>query len=116
MSFFVTQKTLERLEWKGVLAMLSERARTPGGRRRCTPEALEGEPDEASLFEPTRRGVLERLAETSEARSVLTAGEALPIGGIPDLEQTLTRARKEGVLAARELLNLASALRVTQLQ
>ncbi|MBW2693035.1 MAG: endonuclease MutS2 [Deltaproteobacteria bacterium] len=113
MSFFVTQKTLERLEWKGVLAMLSERARTPGGRRRCTPEALEGDSVEVSLFEPTRRGVLERLAETSEARSVLTAGEALPIGGIPDLEQTLTRARKDGVLAARELLNLASALRVT---
>ncbi len=113
MSFFVTQKTLERLEWKEVLAMLSERAKTPGGRRRCTPEALEGDSVEVSLFEPTRRGVLERLAETSEARSVLTAGEALPIGGLPDLEQTLTRARKDGVLAARELLNLASALRVT---
>jgi len=113
MSFFVTQKTLERLEWKEVLAMLSERARTPGARRRCTPEALGGESVEASLFEPTRRGVLERLAETSEARGVLTAGEALPIGGIADLEQTLTRARKDGVLAARELLNLASTLRIT---
>ncbi|MBW2543237.1 MAG: endonuclease MutS2 [Deltaproteobacteria bacterium] len=113
MGFLVTQKTLERLEWKEVLAMLGERARTPGVRRRCAVEALEGESLEASLFEPTRRGVLERLAETGEARNLLAAGEALPLGSIPDLEQTLTRARKDGVLAARELLNLASALRVT---
>jgi len=114
MSFFVTQKTLERLEWKGVLAMLSERAKTPGGRKRCAPETLEGESAEASLFEPTRRGALERLAETAEARSILVAGEILPIGGVPDLEQTLARARKDGVLAARELLDLASTLGITR--
>jgi len=114
MSFFVTQKTLERLEWKRVLAMLGERAKTPGGRNRCVPEASEGESIEASLFEPTRRGVLERLAETSEARNILAAGEAPPIGGTPGLEQTLARARKDGVLAARELLNLASTLKITR--
>ena len=113
MSFFVTQKTLERLEWQEVLAMLSERARTPGARRRCAPEFPEGELVEASLFEPTRRGALERLAETSEARSILSAGETLALGGIADLEQTLTRARKDGVLAARELLNLAAAIAIT---
>jgi len=114
MSFFVTQKTLERLEWKGVLAMLGERARTPGGRNRCVPEASEGDSAEASLFEPTRRGVLERLAETGEARSILAAGELPPIGGAPGLEQTLARARKDGVLAARELLALASTLEITR--
>jgi len=114
MSFFVTQKTLERLEWKRVLAMLGERARTPGGRDRCAPEAQDGESIEASLFEPTRRGVLDRLAETGEARSILASGEVPPIGGTPGLEQTLARARKEGVLAARELLNLASTLKSTR--
>ena len=114
MSFFVTQKTLERLEWKRVLTMLGERARTPGGRNRCTPEASEGELGEASLFEPTRRGVLERLAETGEARSVLAAGETPPIGGAPGLAQTLARARKDGVLAAPELLSLASTLKGTR--
>jgi DNA mismatch repair protein MutS2 len=114
MSFFVTQKTLERLEWKRVLAMLSERARTPGGQRRCAPEASNGESAEAFLFEPTRRGILERLAETGEARSILAAGEVPPIGGAPGLEQTLARARKNGVLAARELLNLASTLKATR--
>ena len=88
MSFFVTQKTLERLEWKRVLAMLGEHARTPGGQNRCAPEASEGETAEASLFEPTRRGVLERLAETGEARCILAAGEVPPIGGAPGLEQT----------------------------
>ncbi len=114
MSFFVTQKTLERLEWKRVLAMLGEHARTPGGRKRCAPEASEGESGKASLFEPTRRGVLERLAETGVARSVLAAGETPPIGGAPGLEQTLARARKDAVLAARELLNLASTLKITR--
>jgi DNA mismatch repair protein MutS2 len=114
MSFFVTQKTLERLEWKGVLAMLSERAKTPGGRRRCALEAAESEAIATSLFEPTRRGVLERLAETGEARSILAAGAAAPLGGVSDLEQTLARARKDGVLAARELLSLASTLEITR--
>jgi DNA mismatch repair protein MutS2 len=114
MSFFVTQKTLERLEWKGVLAMLGERAKTPGGRNRCVSEASEGDSTEASLFEPTRRGVLERLAETGEARGILAAGEVPPIGGTPGLEQTLARARKDGVLAARELLTLASTLQITR--
>jgi DNA mismatch repair protein MutS2 len=114
MSFFVTQKTLECLEWKHILAMLGERARTPGGRNRCASEASEGESAEASLFEPTRRGVLERLAETGEARSILAAGEVPPIGGAPGLEQTLARARKDAVLAARELLNLASMLKITR--
>jgi DNA mismatch repair protein MutS2 len=114
MSFFVTQKTLERLEWKRVLAMLGERARTPGGQNRCASETPEGESAEASLFEPTRRGVLARLAETGEARSILAAGEALPIGGAPGLEQTLARARKDGVLAARELLSLALTLEITR--
>jgi len=114
MSFFVTQKTLDRLEWKRVLAMLGEHARTPGVRNRCASEASEGESPEASLFEPTRRGVLARLAETGEARSILAAGEAPPIGGAPGLEQTLARARKDGVLVARELLTLAATLKMTR--
>jgi DNA mismatch repair protein MutS2 len=114
MSFFVTQKTLERLEWKCVLAMLGDRTRTPGGRKRCVTETAEGETDGASLFEPTRRGVLERLAETGEARNILAAGEVPPIGGTSGLEQTLARARKDGVLAARELLDLASTLEITR--
>ncbi len=112
MSFFVTQRTLERLEWKAVLALLGERAKTPAGRRRCALEAPEGELPEAPLFEPTRRGVLDRLAETAEARSIVASGEALPIAGISPLELTLARARKDGVLAARELLSLASTLKV----
>jgi DNA mismatch repair protein MutS2 len=112
MSFFVTQRTLERLEWKAVLALLGERAKTPAGRRRCAPERSDGEAPEASLFESTRRGVLERLAETTEARSILAAADAPPIGGISALEPTLARARKDGVLAARELLSLASTLKI----
>jgi len=114
MGFFVAQKTLERLEWERVLAMLGERARTPGGRRRCALEAIEGGARGDALFERTRAGVVERLAETSEARSVLAAGELPPMGGGEGLDQTLARARKDGVLAARELLNLASTLELTR--
>jgi len=44
----------------------------------------------------------------------VAAGEVPPIGGAPGLEQTLARARKDAVLAARELLNLASMLKITR--
>ncbi len=114
MGFFVAQKTLERLEWARVLAMLGECAGTPGVRDRCAAGAAESGSHADSLFEPSRAGVLERLAETSEARSVLAAGERPPIGGFPGLDQTLARARKDGVLAARELLDLASTLEGTR--
>ena len=39
MSFFVTQRALERLEWNRVLARLGEHTRTPGGRARCVRDA-----------------------------------------------------------------------------
>ena len=63
MSFFVTQKTLERLEWHRILAMLGEHARTPGARARCVGEPSEAQPDPTSLFEASRHGVAERLSE-----------------------------------------------------
>ncbi|HXV36557.1 MAG TPA: endonuclease MutS2, partial [Myxococcota bacterium] len=111
MGFFVTQKTLERLEWHRVRALLAERARTPAGRRRCAPEATQPGLAGASLFEATRHGVLERLNETSEARRILAARALPPLAGCFDLERSLARAHRGGVLAARELLEIASTLR-----
>ncbi len=105
MGFRITQRTLERLEWPRILARLRDFAATPRGRARCA--AREAEP---ALFEVTREGVLLRLAETGEARAILDAGEAPPLGGVADPSASLARARKEGVLSAHELLELGSCL------
>jgi hypothetical protein len=79
LSFFVTQKTLERLEWHRILAMLGEHTRTPGGRARCVAEPPETDPDPAALFETSRHGVADRLAETGEARAILVSGNRPPL-------------------------------------
>ena len=110
MSFFVSQKTLERLEWNRILAMLGEHARTPGVRARCVAEPPETQPDPAALFEASRHGVADRLSETREARAILVSGDLPPIGGTVAVDMSLCRARKDGVLAARDLLGLATTL------
>jgi DNA mismatch repair protein MutS2 len=117
LSFFVTQKTLERLEWNRILEKLRGHAQTPGGQIRCAEPAPGSPPEATSLFESTLHGVMDRLSETSEARAVLTAGGMPPIGDTVHLATVLGRARKDGVLSARELLDVASTLiaaRLTQ--
>jgi DNA mismatch repair protein MutS2 len=107
-AFSIAQKTLERLEWSQVLARLGRYLHTPGARARLAP--AEGESVSTALFEPTEAGVRVRLAETAEARSILRTGGASPIGELADLAAPLARARKGGVLAPRELLEVARAL------
>jgi DNA mismatch repair protein MutS2 len=114
LSFFVTQKTLERLEWSRVLAMLAEHARTPGGRARCAAQDPAGLPAGAALFESTRSGVLERLSETAEARRIIRTGDVPPLAGAAELDTPLARARKDGVLGPRELLELSATLAATR--
>jgi DNA mismatch repair protein MutS2 len=107
-SFRVAQKTLERLEWAEILARLGDRVRTPGARERLQPR--EGERVATGLFEPGEAGVRERLAETAEARSLLAAGEPLPLGPVAELAETLARARKGGTLEPRELCEVGRTL------
>jgi DNA mismatch repair protein MutS2 len=107
-AFSVAQKTLERLEWSQVLERLARHLRTPLARARLV--AAEGETVSAALFEPTAAGVRDRLAETAEARAILLGGDAPPVGELADLHAPLARARKGGVLAPRELLEVARAL------
>ncbi len=102
MSFFVSQKTLERLEWPQVLELLQKHARTPGGREKF---AWVSAPE---LFESTRFGVEERLAETTEARSIIATGAMPPLIDVPAPILALGRARKGAVLSARELMDLAA--------
>jgi len=106
--FTVTQKTLERLEWPQILGRLCALTRTPLGRSPLESAADGSIP--TALFEDTPEGVRERLTETSEARAILAAGDAPPLGGVVDLGETLRRARKGGALAPRELLDLATSL------
>jgi DNA mismatch repair protein MutS2 len=114
LGFFVTQKTLERLEWNRILEKLREHARTPGAQDRCSEAGPEGSPESSTLFESTLHGVMERLVETSEARAILVAGGMPPLSGTVHLDSVLARARKGGVLSAREILDVASTLSVVR--
>ena len=110
-SFEISQKTLERLEWSQILERLAERARTPRARARLDPDAQDASAP-GSLFESDVEGVRERLAETSEARAMLARGDLPPLEGVVDLGEALLRARKGSVLSARELLDLGATLAV----
>jgi len=107
MSFRVSQKTLQRLEWEEILKRLEGLARTPRGRARF---ATGGGSIDTSLFEASLAGVRERLAETGEARAILQQGDRPPISGVADVDALLNRARKGGVLSARELLDVGNTL------
>jgi DNA mismatch repair protein MutS2 len=100
-SFSVAQKTLERLEWAQVLARLQSFVRTPAARARLAPRGEERVA--AAVFEASEAGVRARLAETSEAKTLLAAGDPLPLGEIATIEPALARARKGGTLEPREL-------------
>ncbi len=108
-SFRISQKTLERLEWEAILVRLAERARTPLGRRRILGDGS-GATAGLPLFEPDATGVRARLTETREARALLDAGHAPPLGGVAGLDASLARARKGGALGPVELLEVASTL------
>ena len=108
-SFIISQKTLERLEWPRILDRLAEFARTPQALARIHGEGSDGQPGTA-LFEPNAAGVRERLAETAEAHAILSEGDTPPIGGMAPLAPVLTRARKGGALTAAELLDVGTTL------
>jgi DNA mismatch repair protein MutS2 len=106
--FQVSQTTLERLEWRSVVARLVAELRTPRARRE-----LEGAgPGATRLFADSETEVRERLAETSEARTLLDEGQRPPLGGASDLSDSLSRLRKGGALEALELGELARTLAV----
>ena len=108
MPFSVAQKTLERLEWADILARLQSFVRTPLARAQL--EARAGERISTALFEASEVGVRERLAETGEAKALLAAGDALPLGALAALDDALIRARKGGTLEPRELFSVSHTL------
>ena len=102
MAFDAPERTLERLEWPAVLERLGERLAMSRSRERFLSAP-------AALFESTRAGVDARLAETSEARARIDAGESLPLADIGPLDALLVRVRKDGLLTGGELWQLARA-------
>jgi DNA mismatch repair protein MutS2 len=102
--FQVSPKTLDRLEWPDLVARLAGGLRTARGRERLSagPGAAFAESVEAA-----RRW----LAETREARTLLAAGDAPPLGGAPEVDPALARLAKGGALGAGELLALGAAAR-----
>jgi len=102
--FRVSSKSLARLEWPDVLARLLRHVRTPRARA-----ALARAPDAA--FAESVEAARLRLAETSEARALLAAGDAAPPAGVPELDALLARLTRGGALAADELLAVGAAAR-----
>jgi DNA mismatch repair protein MutS2 len=103
----VSRRTLETLEWPLLIERLRAHARTPGGRRRCEPEAS------GQLFADGPDSARARLAETSEARAVLERA-APPFGGLSEVGPALLRAERGGELGAGDLLDIASVIEAVE--
>jgi len=106
--FSVAQKTLERLDWRELLERLAAHARTPRAAAALAPGEDGALPTDG--FAGSAAAVRERLAETAEARAVLEAGDAPPLGGAAELAPLLGRATRDGALSGPELLTVASTL------
>ena len=130
MAFQVTQETLEALEWPKVVALLREQCHTAQGQEWLTEAeknlAVENSTvtapaspattfrpiTPARLFEPTLQGLHARLRETDEARSLLDANQAPPLGATADLNSALSRAEKGGVLEVGQILEVRTILEI----
>lgn len=135
MQLALSKKTLDSLEWQQVVEALLRYCRTPQARLRLgAPEvasqdesspatssstnrtqrsastATENDPCALDELEISITGVRERLAETSEARSLLEVGEPPPLHGVADLRRGLSRARMGGVLSPGQLLDVRKSL------
>ncbi len=92
--------TLRVLEYGAIVAMLAER----------TASALGAERARELLPSPVHAFVQERQQETREARALVGAFGAIPLGGIYDVRPYLVRAEVEQALAPGDLLQIASTL------
>ncbi len=103
MSFEVAPSTLESLEWARITDALRTCCRTPLGAHQIAGRAH-------PLFASSEAEVRLRLRETSEARELLDQGSEPPLGGCADLESSLGRVERGGVIEATELLDVQRTL------
>jgi DNA mismatch repair protein MutS2 len=97
---FCDAAALERLEWPRLVEHLAGLASTAQGAERCREDP----------FQPTRAAVLERLAETGEARALLDADANPPFGGVSDLRAELAELALGRTLAGPELARALATL------
>lgn len=96
---------LRTLEYGKIVARFAERTATKRGRELA--EALQPTSDATA--------VMEALALTADAVSVLRQAPGIPFGGIRDIRQVMGRARVGGGLSGEELLAVGSTLRAVRL-
>jgi DNA mismatch repair protein MutS2 len=94
-------RTLTLLEYDQIRLMLSQQAATALGKELI------------HRMRPVRDPLLiqTRLTETAEALTLLADAHDVPFGGISDIREAVTRASKQGVLCAQELLDITATLR-----
>ncbi len=104
MAFRCDTATLERLEWPRLVQRLAADAATTRGAEACVGQG----------FAPDARAARERLAETSEARALVDADEALPFGGVADLRVLLHDLARGGLAAGADLVRALETLRAAR--
>jgi len=100
----ISEHAVRVLEYDSLLNLLSSYAKTSTGQRRILhffPSA------DISLIRT-------QIAETTELKDLITAGQILPLGGVEDITQIITNHSLSGaVLEPEQLLSVASTLQST---
>ena len=99
----MNKKALAVLEYDKIINMLRDCAGSEMAKARI------------AMFRPSSDPyqIKERLAETTEAVTVITAKGALPVGQLYDIENALHFARKGGSLTMKQLLQVLYNMKVT---
>jgi DNA mismatch repair protein MutS2 len=100
MPFRCDSATLQRLEWHRLAECLAG----------CCASSRGMQAARGTLFQPTRASVVDRIAETSEARKLVDAAEPLPFGGVHDLRTLLEEIERGRVPAAADFHALHTTL------
>lgn len=97
----MTPRTLEALDWALVIDALARHARTPRGAEAAR------KPDFASSADE----VIARYEAIAEIWAIEREGETIPVGGVTDVRPSLLAAARGEVLEARDILDVAGAMR-----
>lgn len=100
----MNEKTLKTLEYYKIIKKLEAKAESELGREKIR-----------EIVPLTRMDEIERLQEeTREAYNILIKRSAPPLFGINDIESSIRRIEKGGILEAAGLLDVADSLRVSR--
>ena len=100
----MNKKALRILEYNKITELLAAKAGSAGGRRM----ALELEPRSDQHF------IADEQRATTEARTLITHKGPLPVGGIHDIDRSVSFAAKGGSLNMKKLLEVKSELEAAE--